>query len=163
MNSEDIISKKYFDINYSVLRGDYKVVDSELHNLDDYYSNYSKGYVYLLGRNKIKNYELAEQFLKKSAKYCFSPAHYSLGYMYYIKNDLAQAKIWFESAKALGDNLAAHQMEIIYKKENNSEKMLENLLFADSNGFTPSITELGVVYYDGALVKKDLKKAFDYF
>lgn len=41
--------------------------------------------------------------------------------------------------------------------------MMENLLFADSNSFTPSITELGVIYYDGTLVKKDLQKAFDYF
>lgn len=41
--------------------------------------------------------------------------------------------------------------------------MMENLLFAESNGFTPSITELGVIYYDGTLVEKDLQKAFEYF
>lgn len=117
----------------------------------------------MIEKDRLKNYELAEFYLNKSANYCFSPAHYSLDYLYYLQGDLISAKKWFISAKKLGDNLAAHLLGSIYKNEKESEKMMENLLFADSNSFTPSITELGVIYYDGTLVEKDLQKAFDYF
>jgi len=101
--------------------------------------------------------------LKKSAKYCFSPAHYSLGYLYHIAGELEDSKKWFLSAQNLGDSLAAYQLGLIYKKENNTEKMLESLELSARNDFTPSITELGVQFYDGDLVKRDFIKAFKYF
>lgn len=155
---------KFSKINYFNLQGNNESLEQEISQMNDnYYKDYILGYSYLIGKNKLKNYTLAEQYLTKSALYCFSPAHYSLGYLYYIENNFEEARKWFLSAKELGDNLAAHQLAIIYKKENNSEKMLENLYFSESHGFTPSITELGVTYYDGIFVKKDSKKAFEYF
>lgn len=63
----------------------------------------------------------------------------------------------------MGDNLASHQLALIYKDEGNKSKMMEYLLYAEKNDFLPSITELGVQFYDGILISKDLDKAFFYF
>lgn len=154
----------YKRISYYSLQGDTKKVEKELNNLlNEYDKDYAIGYSYLIGRNNLKNYDLAEKYLKNSARYCFSPAHYSLGYLYYIKELTEESKKWLFSAKNLGDNLAAHQLGLIYKNENNSKEMLENLKFADTNNFVPSVTELGVQFYDGILVDKNLYQAFKYF
>lgn len=155
--------KRLFKMSYMNLRGDNKGIAENLNHGEGYYDNYAKGYMYLVGKNTLKDYTLAEKYLLKSAQYCFSPAHYSLGYLYYLQGNTEKAMKWFLSARELGDNLAAHQLAIMYKKENKPEEMLENLLFADSHDFTPSITELGVQYYDGSLLKKDLNKAFIFF
>lgn len=154
----------YPEISYYSLQGNYKKVSEFVNGFKvEYYKNYALGYSYLIGKNRLKDYDLAREYLLKSAQYCFSPAHYSLGYLYYIEGDVEEAKKWFISAKDLGDNLAAHQLGIIYKKEGDSEKMLDSLHFAETNDFTPSITELGVQYYDGFLVNRDLHRAFKYF
>lgn len=146
------------------LQGNFKKIDENINNMENnFYKNYFLGYSYLIGKNEIENIEKAEYYLKEASKYCFSPAHYSLGYLNLKTNKVDEAKKWFFSARDLGDNLAAHQLALIYKKESNSKKMLENLNFSEGNGFVPSITELGVQYYDGVLVAKNLKKAFKYF
>ncbi|MFW1766613.1 tetratricopeptide repeat protein [Acinetobacter bereziniae] len=164
INIDGLDKNKIMEMSLYSLQGNENKIEKNIENMKDgYYVNYYYGYSYLIGKNRLKDYELARFYLSKSANYCFSPAHYSLGYLYYLQGDLSNAKKWFISARNLGDNLAAHQLGTIYKNEKDTGKMLENLLFADSNGFTPSITELGVIYYDGTLVKKDLKKAFDYF
>ncbi|WP_315077169.1 tetratricopeptide repeat protein [Acinetobacter guillouiae] len=161
---DDLNEKKIIIISLYSLQGNQNKIDEDIQKMKGgYYVDYYYGYSYLIGKDRLKNYELAEFYLNKSANYCFSPAHYSLGYLYYLQGDLISAKKWFISAKELGDNLAAHLLGTIYKNEKETEKMMENLLFAESNGFTPSITELGVIYYDGTLVEKDLQKAFDYF
>ncbi|MFW2172085.1 tetratricopeptide repeat protein [Acinetobacter guillouiae] len=161
---DDLNEKKIIIMSLYSLQGNQNKIDEDIQKMKDgYYVDYYYGYSYLIGKDRLKNYELAEFYLNKSANYCFSPAHYSLGYLYYLQGDLISAKKWFISAKELGDNLAAHLLGTIYKNEKETEKMMENLLFAESNGFTPSITELGVIYYDGTLVEKDLQKAFEYF
>lgn len=151
-------------ILYYNLQGDSKGVSEVMNDVPDgYYKNYVMGYSYLVGKDVLKNYDLAEKFLIKSSAYCFSPAHYSLGYLYYIKKDVKEAEKWFVSARILGDNFAAHQLGVIYKKDRKYKEMLENFEFAASHDFTPSITELGVQFYDGVLVNKDIDKAFKYF
>lgn len=154
---------KFTELSLYNLQGNQRGIESAIENTHEYYQSYYYGYSFLIGKNRLINYDKSEKYLKISAKYCFSPTHYSLGYLYYIENKFDEARKWFLSAKELGDNLASHQLAIMYKNEKNSEKMLENLSFAEKNDFTPSITELGVTYYDGFFVKKDLKKAFEYF
>ncbi|SEM35259.1 hypothetical protein SAMN05216500_1301 [Acinetobacter sp. DSM 11652] len=163
------------DIDYSIAD---KVMENSLYNLqgnnkkvkyninkmnDNFYKSYYYGYSYLVGNNVLVDYEKAEILLIESAKYCFSPAHYSLGFLYLEKNEVEKAKKWFLSAKNLGDSLGAYQLALIYRDQNNSNKMLENLEFSVENDFLPSITELGVQYYDGKIIRKDNNKAFHYF
>ncbi|WP_340601008.1 tetratricopeptide repeat protein [Acinetobacter sp. HZNU-JH01] len=160
----DQIKKDNFDINISNIQGDFKRVDDLIYKLPDgFYKEYVLGVSFLDGKRKLIDLKKAENHLKKSARYCFSPAHYSLGYLYYIAGALEDSKKWLLSAQNLGDSLAAYQLGLIYKKENNPEKMLESLEFSARNDFTPSITELGVQFYDGDLVRRDFIKAFKYF
>lgn len=161
---ENINKEELYALSIYTLKGDYKGFDKNFNAItNSYYKDYTIGYNYLIGANRIKNLSLAKKYLVRSAEYCFSPAYYSMGYLYYLENNYKEAKAWFTSARLLGDNLAAHQLGIIYKNEKNAEKMLENLLFSADHDFTPSITELGVQYYDGFLIAKDFNKAFKFF
>lgn len=158
------IKNSNFDLNILSLQGNLKKIDKVINGLPDgFYKEYILGVSFLDGKTKLVDLKEAEKHLINSAKYCFSPAHYSLGYLYYLENKLEDSKKWLLSAKKLGDSLAAYQLGLIYIKEHNPEKMLESLDFAEKTDFTPAITELGVQYYDGKIINKDLTKAFKYF
>ncbi|QIZ60935.1 sel1 repeat family protein [Acinetobacter indicus] len=158
------IASEVFVLSLYNLQGNQKEVTRKISEMNaNYYKNYYYGYSYLIGKNNLRNYELAENYLLKSAEYCFSPAYYSLGYLYYKNGNIEKAKEMYKKAKKMGDNLASHQLALIYKDEGNKSKMMEYLLYAEKNDFLPSITELGVQFYDGILISKDLDKAFFYF
>lgn len=157
-------SEKLSMLSLYSLQGNYKEIDRKLNEIPEkYYIEYYLGYSYLIGKNVLVDYKKAESHLIKAAKYCFSPAHYSLGYLYIKKNNSIEAKKWFFSAKKLGDNLAAYQLGIIYQTEQNIKEALENFEFAANNDFTPAITALGVLYYDGIYVERNFKISFQYF
>lgn len=164
IKNDDLNDKELMLMSLYSLQGNQKEIDKKINKMKkNYYLYYYHGYSYLIGKNRLKDYDLAKNYLLKSAKYCFSPAHYSLGYLYYIEGNIDEAKKWFISSINLGDNLAAHQLALILKEEKNTHEMLKNLNIAISNDFLPSITELGVQYYDGNLIERDVNEAFKYF
>lgn len=153
-------------LNLSILsmQGNFEEFEEKLPYLpQNYYRDYYIGYSYLMGKNTLVNLDLAEKYLLESSKYCFSPAFYSLGYLYEKMNLIEKSEIMYNEAVKLGDSLAAHRLGIFYKENKNVEKMIQNLTLAAHQGFSASLTELGNIYYDGFLVRKDLKKSFNYY
>lgn len=90
---DDLNENKIIIMNLYSLQGNQNKIDEDIQKMKDgYYVDYYYGYSYLIGKDRLKNYELAEFYLNKSANYCFSPAHYSLGYLYYLQGDLISVK-----------------------------------------------------------------------
>jgi len=90
---DDFNEKEIMIMSLYSLQGNQNKIDEDIKKMKgSYYVDYYDGYSYLIGKDRLKNYELAEFYLNKSANYCFSPAHYSLGYLYYLQGNLISAK-----------------------------------------------------------------------
>ena len=69
----------------------------------------------------------------------------------------------FEEAISLGNVYAYNNLGSIYEKDKNYEKAIELYTISADNGDSWANNKLGELYRKGIYVKKDLKKAFDYY
>jgi TPR repeat protein len=76
-----------------------------------------------------------------------------------LKGDLLQSNEWFRRAMNAGSLLGSYELARNYREANNHSDALEVLRVGESDGYAPSIHQLGVMYWKGLGVDKDTDKA----
>lgn len=130
------------------------------------------GYLYYngnVGSKSKRDLMLAIKYFNKARKLKCSNAFNSFGLIYldgtipHIKQDKEKAIKMFEEAINLGNVYAYNNLGFIYEKDKNYEKAIEFYTISADNGDSWANNQLGEFYRKGIFVKKDLKKAFDYY
>jgi TPR repeat protein len=76
-----------------------------------------------------------------------------------LKRDLPQSNEWFRRAMNAGSPLGSYELARNYRNARNYAQALEILKVGDANDYAPSIHLLGVMYWKGVGVDKDIDKA----
>lgn len=130
------------------------------------------GYLYYngnIGTKSKRDLMLAVKYFNKARKLKCSNAFNSFGLIYlngtipHIKQNKEKAIEMFEEAISLGNVYAYNNLGSIYEKDKNYEKAIELYTISADNGDSWANNQLGEFYRKGIFVKKDLKKAFDYY
>lgn len=130
------------------------------------------GYLYYngnVGTKSKRDLMLAVKYFNKARKLKCSNAFNSFGLIYlngtipHIKNNKEKAIQMFEKAIELGNVYAYNNLGYIYEKDKDFEKAIECYTISADNGDSWANNQLGEFYRKGIFVKKDLKKAFDYY
>ncbi|MBR2704387.1 MAG: sel1 repeat family protein [Clostridia bacterium] len=130
------------------------------------------GYLYYngnVGTKSKRDLMLAVKYFNKARKLKCSNAFNSFGIIYlngtipHIKKNKQKAIEMFEEAISLGNIYAYNNLGSIYEKDKDHEKAIECYTISAENGDSWANNQLGEFYRKGIFVKKDLKKAFEYY
>ena len=130
------------------------------------------GYLYYngnIGTRSKRDLMLAVKYFNKARKLKCSNAFNSFGLIFlngtipHIKQNKGKAIGMFEKAIELGNVYAHNNLGYIYEKDKDYEKAIECYTISADNGDSWANNQLGEFYRKGIFVKKDLKKAFDYY
>ena len=130
------------------------------------------GYLYYngnVGTKSKRDLMLAVKYFNKARKLKCSNAFNSFGLIYlngtipHIKKNKEKAVEMFEKAISLGNIYAYNNLGNVCEKDKNYEKAIELYTISADNGDSWANNQLGEFYRKGIYVKKDLKKAFDYY
>jgi len=130
------------------------------------------GYLYYngnIGTKSKRDLLLALKYFNKARKLKCSNAFNSLGLIYlngtipHIKANKSKAMKLFNEAISMGNIYAYNNLGYVYEKDKNYEKAIECYNISAKNGDSWANNQLGEFYRKGKFVKKDLRKAFDYF
>lgn len=135
-------------------------------------ANWAIGYMYYTGKigssSKHDKY-LSFKYFNKARKLNCSNAYNSLGLIIlngnisHIKSNKEKAIEYFTKAITLGNVYAYNNIGKIYEKEQNYLKAFTYYEQAANSGESWALNKLGEFYRTGTYVKKDLKKAFEYY
>ena len=127
---------------------------------------YYNGYIGTKSREDMKK---AFHYFNKARKLnCISSIN-SLGTVFkegnvpFIKKDLKKAKRLFEFAASKNYVYAINNLGIMYEEEKNYKKAFELFKSSAMQGESWAANKLGQMYRTGLGVKKDLKKAFEFY
>lgn len=130
------------------------------------------GYLYYngnIGTKSKRDLLFAIKYFNKARKLKCSNAFNSFGLIFlngtipHIKKNKQKAIEMFKQAISLGNVYAYNNIGNIYEKDKYYEKALEYYSISAENGDSWANNQLGEFYRKGIFVKKDLKKAFDYY
>ena len=146
------------------------------------YAKAQLAYMYQNGQGVKKDFNKAFELYKLASNQGNAYAQERLGYMYEfgegVKKDINKALDFYELAAAQGDDVGQHRLGFHYSrqaklmKDNSELKEYEKILYKKAinfyklsadQGFAPSQANLGLIYFNGILVKKDLKEAIRLF
>lgn len=146
----------------------YKIAADNKHPV----ASWAIGYMYynsLLGNNSHYNKYLTIKYFNKARKLNCSNAFNSFGIIFlngnypHIKKDLNKALYFFKKAISMGNIYAYNNLGKLYENEKNFSKALECFTCAADLGESWAANKVGEYYRKGIHVKKDLKKAFNYY
>ena len=135
-------------------------------------ANWAIGYLYYYGHigNRTKrDLYLALKYFNKARKLKCSNAYNSLGIIYlngdvpHIKCDKSKAVEMFKEAISLGNIYAYNNLGKIYEEEKEYNIAYECYLTSANLGESWAANKVGEYNRRGIAVKKDLKKAFEYY
>jgi len=135
-------------------------------------ANWAIGYLYYngcIGNKSKRDLFLALQYFNKAKKLKCSNAYNSLGLILkngnfpHINKNISKAISMFEKAIELGNIYAYNNLGKIYENQKDYEKAFKYYIIAADNEESWAANKIGEFYYKGIFVKKDLKKAFEYF
>ena len=125
------------------------------------------------GLGTPKNMKLGMEFYRLSAEKNFPLALHELGHVYHhalgVEQDIEEAINWYEKAITEGKVVYSyHNLGMIYHYgsnsiESNANKAIELYEKAANLDYIGSMQNLGIVYSDGIIVKKDIQKALYWF
>ena len=130
------------------------------------------GYLYYngnIGTKSKRDLMLAVKYFNKARKLKCSNAFNSFGLIYldssipHIKSNKEKAIKMFKQAIDLGNIYAYNNLGNIYEKDKKYEKAIECYTISADNGDSWANNQLGEIYRKGLFVKKDLRKAFEYY
>ena len=129
-------------------------------------SFYVLGASYLEGEGVELNYKKAYRYLSKAAEVKNENAIESLGDMYYsglyVDEDKNKAfKLYKESLK-LGNTDLYYKLGKIYEAEGKSKLALRHYKKGHENNDIRATQKLGVMYYNGEIVDRDVDKSLEY-
>lgn len=146
----------------------YKIAADNNHPI----ANWVIGHLYysgLIGNKEKRDMYLAIKYFNKSRKLNCSYSYNSFGLMYlngnmkHIEKNKLKAIQYFEKAIELDNVYAYNNLGKIYENDGNTSKAYEYYKKAASLGESWALNKLGEFYRKGIAVKKDLKKAFEYY
>lgn len=158
-NDKDIDFVFYNKLNEYRLNGDFNKLNDSIFKMNEgYYKNYLIGYSYLIGSGRLKDLSLAEFYLEKTKESCYSPAYYSLGYLYSITNRKELADIFYREAENLGNLYASYELAQNLKRKGEWNAYIDQITLISEQDFLPAILDLADIY-----VEKDLEKSIYYY
>ena len=85
----------------------------------------------------------------------------------FVQKDFEKALSWYTKAAENGNELAQHNLGVIYSQGNgvvqDYKKAISWYTKAAKNGVARSLNSLGALYYKGICVEQDYEKAIEYF
>ena len=135
-------------------------------------ANWAIGYMYYTGKiGSLSRHDkyLSFKYFNKARKLNCSNAYNSLGliilneHISRIKANQNKAIEFFNKAISLGNVYAYNNLGKIYEKEQNLSKAFYYYEQAANLGESWALNKIGEFYRTGSYLKKDLKKAFDYY
>lgn len=164
VNQKKKDAELYLEFNESRLNGDNKKIRDLIKQMDvGYYRSYILGYFYLIGKGELRDLKKAEEYFLESAKYCYAPSYYNLGYLYSIKGEFDLAKYYYGVGAKLGSVYSIYELARIYKKEGDYGLYIDFILRAGERDFTEALMDLGDLYYNGVFVERDFNKSYEYY
>ena len=135
-------------------------------------ANWAIGYLYYngyIGNKSKRDLYLAFKFFNTARKLKCSNAFNSLGLIIlngeipHIKKNKTVAIEMFKKALDLGNIYAYNNLGKIYESEKNYKKAYEYYIIPANSGESWAANKIGEFYRNGTYLKKDLKKAFEYY
>ncbi|EPH31209.1 hypothetical protein GCM10025882_22250 [Acinetobacter gyllenbergii] len=123
--------------------------------------------IYFKAMSGTYDAEKSFEWTKKSADNGNISAMYNTGFKYYtgvgVQKNIENAKKYYLKAAKLNDVDAMGSIGSVYIEEGNTEEGLIYLKRAAEKNDALSLFELGLIYCDGVVVKKDYKLCNDYW
>lgn len=135
-------------------------------------ANWAIGYMYYTGKiGSLSKYDqlLSFKYFNKARKLNCSNAYNNLGLIIlngkfsHIKPNKEKAIEFFKKSATLGNVYAYNNLGKIYENEKNYSKAFHYYEQAATLGESWASNKIGEFYRTGTFVKKDLKKAFEYY
>ena len=115
----------------------------------------------------LKNKRLALEWYQRSAEYGNKYAQNTLGVILsdgkLVPKNIKKSLYWFKRALKNGDKCAANNIAILYRDLKNYRRSFFWFKKALEGGDFYALTYLGKYYYEGVVVKQNLKFAISYF
>ena len=120
-----------------------------------------------IGNKTDDDYDMAYEYLKKAEELGSVAATNTIGIMYLQglgkEKNLDKAIKCFEISASKNYVYAHNNLGVIYEKQGDLKKAYEHYLFSANLEESWACNKLGQWYRQGIYVKKDLKKAYEYF
>ena len=125
-------------------------------------------YEHLIGEHTNEELELAYNYLNKAIELGSIPAINQMGLLYLngiypVKKDLTKATEYFKRASSFNYAYAYNNLGKIYENKKNFKEAITYYEKSASLGESWALNKLGELHRLGIHVKKDMKKAFDYY
>lgn len=148
----------------SIFKAYYWLEESAENEFED--SFYVLGESYFEGVHVELNYKKAYKYLSKAAKNGKEKAIERLGDMYYfgfyVDEDKKKAFKLYKESIELGNTELYYKLGKIYEDEGKYKTAINYYKKGHENNDVRATQKLGVMYYNGKLVEKDVKKSLEY-
>lgn len=148
----------------SVVKAYYWLEEAAENNFED--SFYVLGESYFEGVYVDLNYKKAYKYLSKAADNNDENAIESLGDMYYfgfyVDEDKNKAYKLYKESINLGNTDLYYKLGKIYEDEGKYKSAINYYKKGHESGDTRATQKLGVMYYNGEFVEKDVRKSLEY-